>query len=90
MAAEATENHQPAPPVGTSSSEGLGALVVRYLRWRYGGNGWALKPPLGYSRYLPRPLWYRALYQCGLKPRWLAERRLFNRYGQSMRDAWGA
>ena len=64
------------------------ALVVRYLRHRYGGNVDALKPPLGYSKYLPRPFWYRIVYRCWLKPRWLVERWLFNRYGQPMRDAW--
>ena len=78
------------PPALVRLSEGLGALVVRYLRWRYGGNVYALRPPLGYSRFIPRPLWYRALYQCWLRPRWRAEIWLFKRYGQPMRDAWGA
>lgn len=68
----------------------LGALAVRYLRWRYGGNVAALKPPLGYSRFVPRTLWYRVAYQCWLKPRWQLDRWIFNRYGQPMRDAWSA
>lgn len=75
---------------GSGLSAGLGALVVRYLRWRYGGNVYALKPPLGYSRFFPRPLWYSVFFQFWLRPRWMAERWLFNRYGQPMRDAWGA
>ena len=82
-----TEASRPLPVL---SSEVLGALVVRYLRWRYGGNVYALKPPLGYGRFFPRPLWYRAAFRFWLKPRWLIERWLFNRYGQPMRNAWGA
>jgi hypothetical protein len=63
-------------------------LVVHYLRWRYGGNVYALKPPLGYSQYVPRPVWYRCWYRCWLRPRWVVEQWLFVRYGQAMQLKW--
>lgn len=33
MTDQATENHQPSPPMGVSSSEGLGPLPERDARW---------------------------------------------------------
>lgn len=60
-------------------------FVCAYLRWRYGGNFSALKPPLGYSKYVPRPLWYRVIYHAFLRPRWQAENWLFIRFGEPAR-----
>jgi hypothetical protein len=63
-------------------------LIIWYLRWRYGGNVSALKPPLGYSEHSSRPLWYRIWYKCFLYPRWRLENRLFKQYGEPMRREW--
>ncbi len=66
----------------------FGRVVCAYLRFRYGGNVAALKPPLGWSRRVPAPAWYKVWYTLFLYPRWLAETALFDRYGAPMRHAW--
>jgi hypothetical protein len=87
-----TETHTTEPEQSTAAGGRAEPLVSRlvcaYLRWRYGGNVAALKPPLGWGKYLPRPMWYRLLYKGFLLPRWNAENALFSRFGQPMRDAW--
>ena len=80
--------------MSTNADAGLAfeRLVSRfacaYLRWRYGGNVYALKPPLGYSEFVPRPIWYRLAYRAFWYPRWRAENWLFCRFGEQMRRAW--
>ena len=69
---------------------GVRWLACAYLRWRYGGDVYALKPPLGFSEFVPCSLWDRAMFNFWLKPRWQIELRLFNRYGHEMRAAWSA
>lgn len=76
-------------PAGASPVERVvSRIVCAYLRWRHGGNVWALKPPLGWNKYIPASVLYKARYLVFLKPRWMAEKWLFNRFGQPMRDAW--
>lgn len=70
------------------SAATVGRITCAYLRWRYGGNVYALKPPLGWSTYFPRPLWYRVLYLFFLWPRWWLENWLFQKYGQPMRHMY--
>jgi hypothetical protein len=63
-------------------------LVLAWLRWRYGGNVWALKPPLGWwSPNGRRPLWQRIIYRAQVV-RYNIECMLFNRYGHEMREKW--
>mgnify|MGYP001159168817 FL=1 len=72
-------------PVG--SSAWLCRIVCAWLRWRYGGDVGALKPPLGYSKYFPKPWWWIACYW----PRywwWKLEKAALNRWGGEMRRRW--
>lgn len=64
-------------------------LVCRYLRWRYGGDRNALKPPLGYPprRYRRTPFTRKLSYAISLSL-WRVECALFNRYGGPMRRRW--
>lgn len=62
-------------------------LVLKWLRWRYGGDRHALKPPLGYNRHQRRSIAYKAAYWLK-RGVWEVERRLFDRYGAPMRENW--
>ena len=73
----------PTPPLSLASR-----WVCSYLRWRYGGDVYALEPPLGCSPLLPAPWWRMAVYRFFFYPRWQVESYLFERFGQPMRFAW--
>lgn len=65
----------------------LHSIVCCWLRFRYGGNVFALKNPIGYHRIIPKTVWWIAIYKVRVAI-WLIEKWLFNRYGQEMRDKW--
>lgn len=60
-------------------------IVCKWLRWRYGGNVYRLKPPLGYYKKesLLFILRYYVLYLL-----WMVENLLFKWFGKDMRDKW--
>ena len=71
----------------------LQSLVIKWLRWRYGGDVHDLKPPLGYA---PKHLW-KEWYKPSWKRRaayffsyrfYKLENMMFQKYGQPMRDNW--
>lgn len=63
-------------------------LVCLWLRWRYGGDVMALKPPPGFHPiYSPRPLWWRVRYYLR-KAVWKVECLAFELWGQDMRAGW--
>lgn len=67
----------------------ISTIVCAYLRWRYGGNCYALKPPLGYHPVYSRvSLWYKLRYRLWQYPRYQVENYLFQRYGQPMKTAF--
>lgn len=55
-------------------------LVVRYLRMRYGYGAILPKPPIGWCKYFPAPVWYKAWYLVCLRPMWVLDRYLYLRY----------
>ena len=63
-------------------------LVLRYLRLRYGGNVRALKPPIGWHPDFHHPRFHKKLSYWFNYRIWRFDSRLFERYGQPMRDAW--
>lgn len=68
--------------------EMIGSIVCCWLRWRYDGNVYALKNPIGYHpTYSPKSRWWIALYKvrCVI---WRIENCLFKKYGDDMRNAW--
>ena len=64
-------------------------LVLRWLRWRYGGNVFALKPPPGWWPG-PAPSRGRKALYCIKYQIWRLECVLFAKYGSPMRDLWEA
>ena len=78
------------PRASSKSAVCLFVMLVAcsWLRFRYGGNVFALKPPLGFHPvYSPRPAWWIALYKIR-HAIWKIENCLFEKYGHPMRDAW--
>jgi hypothetical protein len=66
----------------------LSLLVCSWLRWRYGGNVYALKPPIGYHKqYCPRPWWWVIKYLIK-KQWWKFENYAFQIWGEPMRILW--
>jgi len=66
----------------------IGRLVTGYLKWKYGGNVRALRPPLGFNKYqgsVPRLRRMAYRIKHGL---WRVDRALFDKYGKPMRDNW--
>lgn len=59
-----------------------------WLRYRYGGSVYSLRPPLGFHPiFSPRPWWWVALYRVR-RMVWSLENAAFERWGQAMRDEW--
>ena len=65
----------------------MSRLICHYLRWRYGGNVHALKPPLGYDRRVPQPIARILVYRIRYL-QWRVEDALFQRWGVEMRKRW--
>lgn len=71
-----------------SESSWLIRLVLSYLRWKYGRNVGALKPPIGWHPDFHHPRFHKRLSYSIEYRIWRFDNGLFERYGQPMRDAW--
>ncbi len=76
-------------------SEWLGRVFQAWIRYRYGGGVYALRPPLGYCDYFWARMKYGKHKQIAYivkykfkKWLWQFECLLFKKFGGPMREAW--
>lgn len=64
-------------------------IAVKYLQWKYGLAAVCAKPPIGWSKYFPAPVWCKVWYMACLRPMWVVDSMLFKRYEKEVaRSIW--